>query len=68
MVYSKYYLSICLEGLSNTMITLRLAKHSQMRVYSIATPACSVTHQQMLGPRIGTWGARGNTHRLVPAK
>jgi hypothetical protein len=31
MVYSKYYLSICLEGLSNTMVTLRLAKHSQIK-------------------------------------
>jgi len=68
MVYSKYYLSICLEGLSNTMITLRLAKHSQIKVYSvIATPAFSVIGQQMLGPRVGTWGACGNTDWSVPA-
>jgi len=58
MVYSKYYLSISVEGLSNTMLTFRLAKYSQIKVYIvIATPACSVIGQQMLGPRVGsTWG------------
>jgi hypothetical protein len=57
MVYSKYYLSIFLEGPSNIMITFRLAKHSHTKVYTvIATPACSAVGQQMLGPRVGTRG------------
>lgn len=51
------------------MITLSVAKHSQIKVYSIiATPVCSVIGQQMLGPRVGTWGACGITHRSVPVK